>query len=95
MDKKQLAIRIKAFLDKYAAVLPDFNESDYNPLYDSKYTSPDAHALLSVYECIMADLPIFSVPFSSWGSGGYKPYTSEEGRTEHEAIIEEITKHIS
>lgn len=95
MDKKQLAIRVKAFIDKYAAVIPDFNESDYNALYDNKYTSPDAYELIHVYQCLMEDLPIFSVPFSSWGSGGYKPYTSDEGRIEHDAIIEEITKHIS
>jgi hypothetical protein len=32
--------------------------------------------------------------WSEWGSGGYKPYNSKEGRKEHDSIMEAIEKII-
>lgn len=95
IGKKALAERIRAFLDTYAGILPDFDASDYNPLYDDKYTSPDAHGLLSVAMLIEAGKQVKYMPNSSWGSGGYKPYTSNAGYQEHEAIMLEIKNLIT
>jgi hypothetical protein len=85
MDKKLLAKRIQKFLDKFGRKTPD---GDWN--------SPDAYEL---ERCIteLIDTPggITIFPFSEWGSGGYWPYISKEGKREHEAILAEIKKLMS
>lgn len=76
-----LALRIKQFLDKYAGI-----DSE------GEYTSPDAYMLLEAAQFLEQGSLPRRFPWSEWGSGGYKPYTSEIGRKEHDAILEEIKK---
>jgi hypothetical protein len=33
--------------------------------------------------------------WSEWGSGGYKPYSSKQGRDEHDLLVKEIYKIIN
>ena len=86
-----LASRIYDFLEKYARVKPEFD-----PIYDEeddKYTSPDASELRYCANMLQNYL----VPDgcrSEWGSGGYVPYGSKEGREEHDYLVSEIYKVI-
>lgn len=83
-----LSKEIRTFVEEYAGVRPD-----YDPTLDSideKYTSPDAYQMLLAADEL--DAGRVYVPFSQWGSGGYKPYTSKEGRRIHDDLIERITK---
>lgn len=84
---KELSKRIYSFLEKYAAVRPDW-DSEYDD-EDEKYTSPDASHLK--YCADMLDKEV--IPYtclSDWGSGGYKPITSVEGREEHDYLVKTI-----
>ncbi len=93
-DIKALSVRIRAFIDKYAGISPNYIVAeDPEDKQGEKYTSPDAYALLMVARQIENNLPI-TFSNSSWGSGGYKPYKSKEGYDEHEAIICLIIKHL-
>lgn len=83
MKKEELEIRIRKFLITYAGKTED-----------DEYTSPDAGCLEGIADMIKQDLKIYSIPFSEWGSGGYKPYLSKEGREEHDFLIREIEKII-
>lgn len=89
MKKQELAKRIYDFLDKYAVVVPDYQEGD-----DVKYSSPDAYQLLACAYYLRVGKKLPQFPFSDWGSGGYKPYSSEEGRKEHDFLLQEIKKHM-
>gem|GEM_PF-2111714 len=94
IDKQQLAARIKVFIDKYAGVSPNYDSTeDPTDKYGTKYTSPDAYALLAVVQAIEADVSI-RYPNSEWGSGGYKPYTSKEGMIEHGEIMGQVVNLI-
>ena len=82
---KQLSKRINAFIVKYAGIRPDWDgESE-----DGKFTSPDAYELRYCAEMLeQGQIP--SRCFSEWGSGGFRPYASREGRQEHDEIVKEI-----
>lgn len=82
MNTKLLAKRIRDFLEKYAGKDED-----------GEYTSPDAYQLHAVATRIEQGMPIVRC-WSEWGSGGYKPYTSTEGRQEHDLICAEVEKLI-
>lgn len=89
---KQLAKRIYSFLEKYAGIRPDFDpqyEEDYE-----KYTSPDASMLRYCADMLNQEKIPQQRPFSQWSSGGYKPYTSKEGKEEHDYLVKEIYKII-
>lgn len=86
-EMKQLADRIYTFLSKYAGIKPDFDNK-----YDSdedKYTSPDASMLRYFADSLMKGI-IADRCWSEWSGGGYKPYSSREGRTEHDDIMNNI-----
>jgi len=86
---KELAVRIRKFLSEYAGINPNWDGESQ----DDKYTSPDAYELETCAELFEQGI----VPkkcWSEWGSGGYKPYTSKEGREEHDKLIKEIYKLI-
>ena len=87
MEKKLLAIKIRKFVSEYAGIRPDWDaEFDSE---DEKYTSPDASEMIACANLLDMDI----VPdkcFSDWGSGGYIPYTSENGKKEHDLIMSEI-----
>lgn len=91
MKKHELSKRIYDFLDKYAAIRPDFEEGDD---IEEKYASPDAYELLACAKRLEKDEKPFRFPFSEWSSGGYKPYSSKKGREEHDFLLKEIEKQL-
>ncbi len=83
---ENLAKRILKFIDTYAGVRPDWCEIEG---IDEKYTSPDAYEMLyCANELNNNKIPIQC--FSEWGSGGYNPYTSKEGKEEHDYLRSKI-----
>lgn len=83
----ELAARIIDFLEKYAKIRPD-----WDAVYDEeedKFTSPDASMLKYCADMLYMDKKPLSC-FSEWSSGGYGPYSSVEGREEHDTIVKEI-----
>jgi len=85
MTKEKLAIKIRKFLDKYAC-----RDAEDN----SEYASPDASLMASTAHMLEMGLRITYIPWSEWGSGGYKPYTSKTGRKEHDRIMELIKNFV-
>lgn len=77
----KLQDRIRAFLKTYAGTT---EEGDY--------TSPDAYQLEAAAELLEQGKKLNDMPWSEWGSGGYRPYTSETGRKEHESILKALRK---
>jgi len=77
-DTKQLAADIRTFLAKYGK--KDANE----PL---EWNSPDAAALELAAGVFEVNALLRHVPHSEWGSGGYYPYTSKEGKRQHDDLI--------
>jgi hypothetical protein len=89
---EKLAKRIHEFINKYAAISPNYKEEEEDG--DNKYTSPDAYELLyCAYELYHGRKP--TKCFSEWGSGGYEPYTSKEGKEEHDLLVKEVYKIIN
>lgn len=91
-ELKDLSNRIYLFLDKYAGIRPD-----WDPKYDDdedKYTSPDASQMKYCADMISKGLKPEQC-WSEWSGGGYKPYSSKEGREEHDFLIKEIYKIIN
>lgn len=86
----ELSERILNFVDKYAKISPNWNNDED----DEKYTAPDVYQLLDCVNSIQNNTPIFRC-WSDWGCGGYSPYTSKEGKEEHDFIIKEINKIIN
>ena len=87
---KELSERIIKFVDKYAGLNPNYEEDDKN---SPRYTSPDTYELLTAADLLSQGIKPKKC-FSDWGSGGYKPYLSKEGREEHDAIIKDIYRII-
>ena len=81
-----LADRITSFLAKYG------KRSAMEP---GEWASPDACELESVAMYLVAGKKPARYPWSEWGSGGYDPYTSREGRTEHDELLRIIGERIN
>lgn len=80
-----LAAEIRQFLSQYAT------RSANDP---EMYSSPDAHQLEAFANLLESDHEIDlnkHYPFASWGSGGFKPYTSREGRRWLDEILDKIS----
>lgn len=92
MTNNEIAQRIYLFIKTYAAIRPDW-DAEYDDEED-KFTSPDASQMKYAADMISKDLKPDQC-WSEWGSGGYKPYTSKEGRDEHDFLIKEIYKIIN
>ncbi len=84
---KQLAERIYAFLEKYAGIRPDWDSEHDDE--DDKYTSPDASQMKYCADMLSKELKPLQC-WSEWGSSGYKPHSSKEGRIEHDSLVKEI-----
>lgn len=84
----KLAKRIVEFIEKYAAISPNFDPWDFDCDISEKFTSPDATEMLVCAEMLLKGQKV--ICNSSWESCGYHPYTSKEGRLEHDAIILEL-----
>jgi hypothetical protein len=83
-----LRARIRTFLDTYGGV-----RAAYDPQVDpfrERWNSPDASELEFIHWQLESGLYLDRMPHSDWGHGGYKPYNSVEGRTEHDAILDQI-----
>jgi transcriptional regulator with XRE-family HTH domain len=78
VDAKAVAARIRAFLAKYGKRAADD---------ETLWSSPDASELEGVAQLLEADLMPSRYPWSEWGSGGYGPYSSKEGKAEHDEIL--------
>lgn len=78
-----LANRIDAFLAKYAAISPNSEDGE------KEYTGPDPYQLQVSSELLKKDQKPYRC-WSEWGSGCYKPYSSKEGREEHDSIVSEV-----
>ncbi len=88
---KELAKRIEAFIEKYAAISPNWDKESDD---DGKFTSPDAYQMKYCADMLKKEVEPFQC-FSEWGGGGYKPYSSKEGREEHDYLVKEIYKIIN
>jgi hypothetical protein len=77
----ELVDKIDGFLKEFAGRMPE--ESDGKEYY----TSPDAYELEHASAVLRAGGSLDRMPWSEWGSGGYKPYSSAEGRMMHEEIM--------
>lgn len=89
---KELAERILKFVDKYAGIKPDYEKGLIDE--DEKYTSPDAFQMKYCADMLYKGVKPIQC-WSEWGSGGYKPYSSREGREEHDLLVKEIYKIIN
>ncbi len=91
-EYKKLAKDIDNFIEKYAAISPN-----YDPKYDDedeKYTGPDPYELLGCSKFLKSGKKPIKC-HSDWGSGAYKPYSSKEGKTIHDSIVDRIYKIIN
>lgn len=86
--KKSLIRRIHEFLDEYAGKNPNYIDES-----DNLYTSPDADELLCCAKCLENNL-IPDRCHSDWGSGGYHPYVSKEGKKDHDYLVDDIRDYI-
>jgi hypothetical protein len=88
-DLTNLATDIRIFLNKYGK--RDANDP-------KEWNSPDACELERFAAFLKEGQVLPVVPFSSWGSGGYQPYASDEGRKAHNGLIKRclaLTKEIT
>lgn len=90
-ENEDLSSRIMAFLRDHAGIAADF-DPDYDDPADC-YSSPDAAELHVAADAIRDGRPLRRVPWSSWGSGGYRPYSDPEARKTHDDLIAEITAY--
>ncbi len=76
--EKELSAEIKKFLVSHAATMPD------DP---GEYTSPDAYEFLAFANALDAGIKPVRIPFSYWGSGGYRPYTDDRAKSWHDDLL--------
>lgn len=87
---KELAERIWVFIETYAAISPNWDDENG----EDKFTGPDVYQLLNCANQLDREEKPTRC-FSEWGSGCYTPYTSKEGRAEHDYLVKEIYKIIN
>jgi len=88
MSKRiRLGDEIKEFLSKHGK--RDVN----NP---TEWSSPDACLLETVATQLLSETPLeeIRIPFSEWGSGGYKPYSDQKAKDWHDSLLSRIEKTI-
>lgn len=89
---KNFSESIFKFLEKFAEI-----KADHDPEFDDedeKFASPDA-SILYAAATILSDGNLLPQDFSlasSWESGGYTPYSSKEGKIEHDLIISKLSQ---
>ncbi len=88
--KDALIINIRAFIEKYANISPNWDGESA----DEKYTGPDPYQLLMVIDYIEAGLKP-KYPWSEWGSGCYGRYSDREGRESHDQLLNQIKEYIN
>ena len=83
----ELSNEIKSFVEKYAAINPNF-DPEYDDDEDT-YTGPDVGELLDAAMQLKRGVKPTRI-HSDWGSGCYKPYTSKDGKMQHNSILKRI-----
>jgi hypothetical protein len=87
-ESDELSERIRAFLEKYAQIRPDYDPEFDDP--EDRWTGPDS----SLLEYVADSLAAGNVPggvIVSWESGCFAPYSSEEGRKELDEILAAVS----
>lgn len=82
----ELAKEINDFLFEYATTNPNSEEL--------VYTFPDTHELKYCADMLEKN-KIPTRCSSEWGSGGYKPYSSQKGQTEHNYLVKTVKELIN
>ena len=94
----KLSHRIREFIDKYAAISPNWkpeeNIENGDDEDEGKYTGPDVYALLNVANQLDQNIKLTRC-CSYWSSGCFKPYASFDGQNEHAKIMTEINDIIN
>jgi len=80
-DANSLASEIDQFLQQHAKM--DASEPE-------EYSSPDAGLLKAAADSLRNSGTISSIPFSDWGSGGYKPYLDKKARAWHDSLLAKL-----
>lgn len=86
-EYKQLANDIDKFIEKYAAISPN-----YDPEYDNeedRFTGPDPGQLSMASKLLKIGRKPDRV-WSEWNSGCYKPYNDKTGKQLHDSLIKRI-----
>ncbi len=86
-----LADRIFKFLNTYGVKEPS-NLTKSESLFPH-WNGPDSSMLENFANALIYSSKLF-YPHSEWGSGCYKPYTSIEGKTEHDELLKLINKRL-
>jgi hypothetical protein len=88
VERNSLGHEIQDFLSQHGK--RDANNS-------SEWNSPDAGQMESTYQQLLGDVPLknIQVPFSEFGSGGYKPYNDENARRWHDSLIKQVKDLVS
>lgn len=94
----KLSHRIREFVDKYAAISPNWNPEENiengDDEIEGKYTGPDVYELLYVADQLDKNIKPTKC-WSDWSSGCYKPFDSREGNAEHIKLMKEINDIIN
>lgn len=85
MNRKELAVEIKRFLDTHAK--HDASEPE-------AFNGPDPYQLETAMDYLNSDFPLSNlrIPFSEYGSGCYAPMFDKDAKKWHDSLIVEITK---
>ena len=86
-QRMQLGNEIKEFLSKHG-------KSDVNS--PTEWSSPDACLIETAATQLLSEIPTdeIRIPFSEWGSGGYKPYSDKKAKDWHDSLLSRIEKLI-
>jgi hypothetical protein len=86
---QELIEEIESFLKKHARPPVDPDEDP-----EILFSSPDAMELYLFKSRLEKGMKIdeISYPHSSWGSGGYSPYSDKEAHIWHDSILDKIKK---
>lgn len=87
---KELAERIWCFVETYASISPNWDDENG----EDKFTGPDVYQLIQTANMLHREQKPLRC-WSEWGSGCYTPYSSKEGRKEHDEIMIEVNKIIN
>ena len=84
-DALKLAADIDTFLAKYGKR----DASD-----PREWNGPDSAELEFFATVVKSGKQPDRVPWSMWGSGCYKPFSSKEGEAEHKKLLERCAAHV-
>ena len=87
ISASKLSVEIFAFLDEFADI-----KADFDPEFDDeeeKFASPDAGCFFAAANILQTTnkLPKTFYVASTWGSGGYSPYSSQSGKATHDQLM--------